>query len=632
MFVGLTCLGQTQTVVRETFENRANDAHWHVARGFRIVDGEGVDGGRCLLFEQDKNRPVPADGEALRNPADTYKIGTADGGSSCFLDTFPVEPGRVYVFSVMIKGRITNNCCYAFFRWLDAEGRVVGSTDARPVGRKAIFRDAGTKGWERLTTASERIPSEARMGVVYLESYRTTTGRMAFDDIEVVAQEVRHLDRVYSSAYRDEASEGIVRFAVPYYLNNTAYPTATLKGSFSFEGKDGRFSVDAEGLDEEHFYVDFDVSKLAFGTNDVIASLKSGEKAIAEASVAFVRPVRPRMRRVDFDRQNLTLVDGKPIFPLGVFVSATDKDLPYIDKIAGGAFNCVIDCKPYKKLIDELWKRGLYSIPKPPRKPDGAVEFIREMRNHPGILAWYLMDEAAPGRVPEKLALYEKVRAADADHPALAIFMKARDAKAFLPTYDIASDDPYVINANHLGKGQPVSVDDYVKTVRKYSYGTRPVWQAPQAYSKGWTHDRGLPQFDRYPTDEELRAMSWQSIAGGANGLFWYSANQIFRNTEGAEQDRCWNSLVRVAAEIRSRESWLVSQEKPPVIVSHPDAVAVRTFRKGDRVAVLICGRDRGAVKGTVTLKDGPCVNFETSKLGVEWIECPLTAVRTKKQ
>ena len=115
--------------------------------------------------------------------------------------------------------------------------------------------------------------------------------------------------------------------------------------------------------------------------------------------------------------------------------------------------------------------------------------------------------------------------------------------------------------------------------------------------------------------------MSWQSIAGGANGILWYAANMIFgrMQKDREEGERCWSMLVKVAEEVNAKMPWLVSEESAPEVVGHPKVVAVRTFRKNGKVAVLITNRTSKPVSGEVRLEDGTVLPFDLPPYGVVW-------------
>ena len=96
--------------------------------------------------------------------------------------------------------------------------------------------------------------------------------------------------------------------------------------------------------------------------------------------------------------------------------------------------------------------------------------------------------------------------------------------------------------------------------------GTRrkAIWAIVQ-YFQGW----GWP---RYPTLQELRAMSYLSIIHGANGITWYTYGGHGKNHGVTDNKDVWKNICDVAGEISKLHDVLVeptgAQPPPPVILS----------------------------------------------------------------
>ncbi len=75
--------------------------------------------------------------------------------------------------------------------------------------------------------------------------------------------------------------------------------------------------------------------------------------------------------------------------------------------------------------------------------------------------------------------------------------------------------------------------------------------------------------------------MTWQSIAGGANGIIYYSFGQVMRRPRDGSEDSFTNAWARVksaAAEVKKYEAVLLSAETPPVVSGATEAVATRAW------------------------------------------------------
>ena len=633
--LALCARGAAETVVKDSFEDAQTMRNWRsVGRGgFRIEDGTGLDGSRGLVLEYAKTRPVPKAGETVAVEGNAV-VPLPQDGRETFMRELPVEPGRTYSFSVMLKGAITNNCAYLFFAWYDRDGKMLGKAG----GTDAIYRKVGTKGWEKWKSGTQRMPSEAVRAELYLEIYRTTLGRMQFDDFEVVASEVVHADRMFSSAYRDAADGGPVRFLVPYVAAPAKYPREKVFADFAFDGADGKpFTVRASAsADGRCVETTVDAARLAAGTHPVTATLRCGETTLATCSLDFTRA--DVARKVRFDRMNRMIVDGKPFLALGVYVHPADRELAYLDRLKGSPFNCVIECGPRRETLDKVRAAGLRAIPRAPWQLKDARAAAHGLRDHPALLAWYTIDEASVDRAGEKRAVYEAIRGEDADHPTIAVLDYPRNTDAFLGAFDILAPDPYPVGHRR----PPISIAaDYPVQCREQTYGLRPIWQVPQAFAWDWCHKYGYPAEDRYPTYAELRSMAWQAIAGGANGLLWYAASQIFRNSTAEDLERNWGDLVKVAGEIRRYEALILSDEEAPRAVSKCADIAARTFRKDGKVWVLAVNKTAAPVSGKVSVEGFAderfslpahgikmhrfdSVNYDESKVGAYTLEAPL--------
>ena len=87
------------------------------------------------------------------------------------------------------------------------------------------------------------------------------------------------------------------------------------------------------------------------------------------------------------------------------------------------------------------------------------------------------------------------------------------------------------------------------------------------------------------------------------------------------EGEKCWSDLVKVAAEINAKMPYLVSEERAPGVIRHPNEVAVRAFKKDGKVAVLVTNRTSKHVLGDIRLEDGTVLKTDLHPYGVSWVE-----------
>ena len=85
--------------------------------------------------------------------------------------------------------------------------------------------------------------------------------------------------------------------------------------------------------------------------------------------------------------------------------------------------------------------------------------------------------------------------------------------------------------------------------------------------------------------------MTWQSIAGGANGIVYYAYHHLSEPHE-APNDAfapAWARTKAVAFEVKKYEQVILSAEKPVAVSGATEAVAVRTWRhKGDTYLLVV--------------------------------------------
>ena len=68
------------------------------------------------------------------------------------------------------------------------------------------------------------------------------------------------------------------------------------------------------------------------------------------------------------------------------------------------------------------------------------------------------------------------------------------------------------------------------------------------------------------PTREEIRSMTWQAVAAGANGIiYYYFADAYRRGTTKEESARRWADVCAVAREMKEKEPTLLSEPGPAI-------------------------------------------------------------------
>lgn len=461
--------------------------------------------------------------------------------------------------------------------WTDKNGKWLGG--AYPAGIK------GTHEWTRIETVT-RIPENA--GTCNLSCYarRGMTGKAWFDDVEVV----RVIDPPMNSTvlwpnYRGRIPAGAAgKVAARVRLNLSDHPfkpeqlqiEATLRRADSAKPA-AQAAIRPEPTPQPTDIV-LPVSGLSPGTYEFT-----------------LRLLDPSGKQMQIDRHELTqlandakfthaideyrrmLIDGKPFFPLGMYWSAITE--PDLKLYADSKFNCIMPYgSPTKAQLDlaqqhgikviysvKDWYFGIKSCPKFIRSVEDEEpivrERIRQFRDHPAVMAWYLNDELGEEYMPRLEAHQRWVTQEDPQHPTWIVLYQVDQVRAYLKSFDVIGTDPYPIGRKPASIAAQWTTKTFDQAER-----SRPMWQVPQVFNWG---NYGKNDADkargRTPTPAEMRSMSWQCICEGATGLVFYSWFDIKRNAD-VPFEKQWNSLRTIAAEIDRFAPILLSVDPIPTV------------------------------------------------------------------
>jgi len=310
-----------------------------------------------------------------------------------------------------------------------------------------------------------------------------------------------------------------------------------------------------------------------------------------------------RMPKVFIDERRRLIVDGKPFFPLGLYLGPTGDE--HLRRIADAGFNTIL-CYGYgvgadpEGFLNRAQRYGLkviYSIKDfyegtrwfPKLGKSGlelAREYVTKLRHHPALLGWYINDELPPKWVPELTKMYELVSSLDPDHPQFQVLYQVDELHLYYNCTDIMGVDPYPIPQH------PISiVADWTKKAVKAMHGVKPVWVVTQIFAKGnYTGDVR----HREPTFAEKRCMFYLALIHGAQGLIAYSYFDLLRTIGGkpAPRDlfeRRWREIRAIIHEVKQLIPVLLEGKD----VSHiPRSVAkgkvhMRALTYNDRLYLL---------------------------------------------
>ena len=574
---------------------------WDVPEHYAFAEGVGMNGTRALVFENRYDR-------------DFYKYPSAQ---------VAFEKGKRYEYSVWAKTEGLTGRAQLCMEWYDADGKWLSGSYQGGFG--------GTKDWTQLKGVTPPIPSEAaKVRVAFLVS-KGGLGKAWFDDISVKPLERPAFGGLYSSAYRNLSADGKVRFHAA--VNLKEHPGARAVFSYKDAGGDMR-SVKPTRLTENAAIFEIEAAHLVKGTHPVACDLIDRDgKRIGGGSLDFTRVNELPKRRAWIDGKRRAIVDGKPFFPLGIYLSAVNEK--QFAEFMTGPFNCVMPyMEPSVKQLDFCRANGIEVIypvnsvwswhkhrPKGVNSDDEAQAYVErvvnERKNHPAILAWYCNDEISLEKFPQLLARQRLLERIDPGHPTWTVLYQYGEVGGYYPTFDVVGTDPYPVPMSPIG-----NVAMWTRTTNDEVMGLKPMWQVPQAFA--WADCRGQERKDhRFPTREEMVNMTWQCVANGANGLVYWCYRLQYQKGKFLV-DR-WADICAAAASVKPYIPVILSGEEPPKATGATEDLSVRAWRYQGDVYLAVVNNTRKPVKGEVCL-DGDFMELCTLQ-GAK--DCSLKDART---
>ena len=237
----------------------------------------------------------------------------------------------------------------------------------------------------------------------------------------------------------------------------------------------------------------------------------------------------------------------------------------------------VADCREYLDFLRDhnCYGKALILItPHKPEKPDleEVRQFVREMKDHPALLEWYL-DEPEFRYTPEEMTqLSQTVRNEDPDHPVYVNLCDPSKFHLYAPSSDIASYDIYPFPGAGLIESQK---------------RTQALLKAfPSAPFDSYLQMFNFKTMDM-PTFDQLRASFLLDRINGSHSLIslsWGSTHQSFQTDP--ELQSYYRAIVSM---FRRLEPVLRNPAAEPLpLESSHEFVAHKMFQEGDTPVLLL--------------------------------------------
>ncbi|MBP5639166.1 MAG: hypothetical protein J6X55_06790, partial [Victivallales bacterium] len=315
------------------------------------------------------------------------------------------------------------------------------------------------------------------------------------------------------------------------------------------------------------------------GLHKINVSIGSINGIVTESRKYLFLGDSPAVDKITLRDDGITLVNGKPFFPIGPYAvwKREFNEFSFEKAFAGlkeGGFNFAHTYNggaDMKTFLDTAHKYGFKLWIHAQDDFGGDVMTVK--LNHPAILAWYIGDDTSYYTTPAKLQdRHDALKAIDdnrittqadgvgASKPISNYADFVRGTDNFLPEiYPVRQETPED-RANCV----PSVIRDMKKVMKNIDDSglnhPKSVWPIIQ-YFDGWGAWR------RFPEENEIRAMSYVSIIHGGTGITWYTyggymdkANNRYNHGITSTPER-WRIITTIAKELNSLIPVLVERK-----------------------------------------------------------------------
>jgi hypothetical protein len=224
-------------------------------------------------------------------------------------------------------------------------------------------------------------------------------------------------------------------------------------------------------------------------------------------------------------------------------------------------------------------------------KKKRLVSEIQTFMDHPALLGWYISDEPngtniSPGQLED---IYKTVKSIDPWHPVSIVFMAPFiSSKDYVNSLDIVMADPYPVPK------LPVSIVGNIAGQLENEFnGNKPLWIVPQAFGGGEI-------WEREPTLQEIRSMTWQAIIKGATGIQYFvrqGPNYFPKSTA------TWSECGLIATEVAELTPWLLSEEETLPVESYSTNILVTSRLHNSKLIVMAVNKINKPVSAGINVR-----------------------------
>lgn len=420
-----------------------------------------------------------------------------------------------------------------------------------------------------------------------------------------------------SSHYRNET--GVENSQITFFagidISKTGYRQDQIRVHFTFESAEGKtVRKRAKHFDGTTASIGIWLTELKIGRQDIEVEVSaSNGKKLARRTLGFTRISKRPRRAVSVDLHHRVRIGEKPFFPIGFFAVTATSNM--VERLGKSPFNTLAAYRGIdRKMLDWCAERDVAACVHAGdfQMSESAVgRNVSKLKNHPAVLAWMLNDAMPVPSIRQLKTRCCSVTDRDDGHPAWVVAHQADRIREYIGACDVLGSVP----CSMPSASRAQACGSTLKT-RGETFGALSLWQVAQISggSARKTESAGpdAPEY-RAPTLAEMKAMAWIEIAGGANAIFLRSCT----SPETADccdlSEKRWREVCECAAEIAKVSDVILSADDgAPRFENIPEALAVRTWRTGATVHVLVCNASGKALKAKLPLGGDKYENMRT--------------------
>jgi len=252
--------------------------------------------------------------------------------------------------------------------------------------------------------------------------------------------------------------------------------------------------------------------------------------------------------------------DSTHFFPIGMYGVHHPEDLLLVHE---AGFNSVIGSAD-QTFLDTAHELGIKVIASPGSSSgpsfnvNATREKVKSLDHHPALLSWYLVDEPDMQRIPPwKVEMDQRLlKSIPAQKPVSLVLFHGMHVKDYGDLPDILMLDNYPVPWMPLAH-----FAQHLYWARTSISTPKPIYGVLQAFD--WHYFKQVLPGEknlRKPTTEEIRCMTFMSLAQGMNGLFYYT----YRSGEWdiREHPELWEGLKQVIGSVNDNPYLLNAQRK----------------------------------------------------------------------